>query len=179
MRVVVATASVVVLGVLVGSASASGSGSPAGGTIRFFAPGNDSATGTIAITGAIGDYGKTLSHDKNGKADANGNFVQLTLQKGSFGVDVTKLNAKLNKAPGNVNKTTCSFSFIGSGLGTLYNGTGLYKGISGTVTITVSFFAVGPRFISGKKQGNCDFRNSSKPLAQYGSIIGTGTVKFS
>jgi hypothetical protein len=47
----------------------------------FVTPGNGAAA-TILITGAIGDYGKTLTIDKNGKTDSNGNYVKMTLREG-------------------------------------------------------------------------------------------------
>jgi hypothetical protein len=73
----------------------------------------------------------------------------------------------------------CSFAFTASGPVTLFNGAGLYKGISGTVNITISFVGVGPRFTSGTKKGKCNFSNIAKPLASSGAISGRGTVKFS
>ena len=99
-------------GVLIASTAAAGANTPSGGLVKIFVtPSNDGIHGPIVVTGAIGDYGQTFSMDKNGKADANGNFVRITLQKGTFEVDSTALNAKLSKAPGTSNNTTCSFSF--------------------------------------------------------------------
>lgn len=182
MRVAMSALSVVVLGALVGNASAFGSstsGTPAGGPLRVFATSGNGATGTIVVTGAIGDYGKQLQMDKNGKANANGGYVEITLKKGTFEVNATTLNAKLAKAPGTFDKATCSFSVTESAPTTLFNGTGLYKGISGTVNITVNFAGVGPRYASGKNKGQCIKSNNAKLLAQYSAIIGAGTVKFS
>ena len=50
------------------------------------------AAGKIVITGAIGDYGKTVNIDQNGNTDPNGSFVKVTLQKGSFEVNATTLD---------------------------------------------------------------------------------------
>jgi hypothetical protein len=50
-----------------------------------------------AAEGAIGDHGKTLSTDKNGKPDSNGDFDKPTSQKGSFEVDATALNTRTSK----------------------------------------------------------------------------------
>src|SRR5437763_8089541 len=114
------------------------------GKIRIFADASsEGPVSKILITGAIGDYGTATSIDKNGKIDQNGNYVKIALKKGTFEINSTALNAKLNKAPGVFNKTTCSFSFTGSGGVTLFNGTGLYKGISGSAQITLSSAASG------------------------------------
>src|ERR1039457_2695430 len=48
--------------------------SPAGGCVKIFAAPSNGAGGTILITGAIGDYGKALTIDKNGKTDSNGDY---------------------------------------------------------------------------------------------------------
>lgn len=58
--------------------------------------------------------------------------------------------------------------------------TGLYKGISGTLSDTVTYAAVVPRYTSGKEKGQCTFTsNSIQPLDQISSFTGSGTVKFS
>lgn len=176
-----AGAAVALAGALLSVATAANTAStPAGGPIQLQATASDSPYGTIVVAGAIGDYGKTRSMDKNGKTNANGNFVEITLQKGSFEVDSTALNKKTANTPPTVNdKTTCSFGFTGSGPVKLFNGTGLYKGISGTATITIAFVGVGPRYTSGTKKGQCNPSNSAKPLASSGTISGRGTVRFS
>jgi hypothetical protein len=166
--------------VLGGSALATPrSGAVSSGKIRIFADASsDGPVSKILITGVIGDYGTATSMDKNGKVDQNGNYVKIALKKGTFEIDSTALNAKLNKAPGVFNKTTCSFSFTGSGGVTLFNGTGLYKGISGSAEVTLSFGGIGPRLTTGAHKGACNPSQNAKSLSQYGAIIGTGIVKF-
>jgi hypothetical protein len=61
---------------------------------------------------------------------------------------------------------------------TLFNGTGLYAGISGTLRITQMFAAVGPPYKTGPKAGQCNMSNDAQPLAIYGALTGKGTVKF-
>ena len=118
------------------------------------ATGGNGPAGTIIITGAIGDYGKTLSIDRNGKADNNGNYVEdSTLQKGTFEVNSTVLNAKTNHARPAVDTATCSFRFAGTAPVTLFNGTGLYEGIKGKVLITVSYGGVGSLLPKRTAQG--------------------------
>ena len=158
MRVAMAALGCMVVGsVLIGGSAAFGAGMPAGGPVTIHVtPSPDGIHGPIVITGAIGDHGQTTSIDKNGKPDANGNFVRITLKKGTFEVNSTALNAKTAKAQPTVNRSTCSFDFTGTGPVTLFNGTGLYAGISGTLSITITFAGVGPLYTSGKHKGQCN-----------------------
>ncbi len=181
MRFLGATTTIVILAVVLGGGSALGSARatmPAGGPVYIHATGGNGPAGSIVITGAIGDYGKTLSIDRNGKTDSNGNYVRITLQHGTFEVDSTTLNAKTNHARPSVDRATCSFRFTGTGPVTLFNGTGLYKGIKGKVMITISFGGIGPFYKSGPHKGQCNMSDSAPLLAQYGSISGPGTVAF-
>jgi hypothetical protein len=164
-----------------GATTAFGStGGPANGVIQVFVhpTNNTGLRGSIVVTGAIGDYGKYLSINQAGKADANGDFVRITLQKGGFEVNSTALNAIASKAQPTFDSTTCSGFLEVSGPNTLLDGTGLYAGISGTITVTETAAYVGPRYKSGKNKGQCDVSNSSQPLASYSSITGVGPVTF-
>ena len=180
MRVVKLALGVATLGsALMAAAASFGASMPAGGPIQVFVtPNPDGIHGPIVISGAIGDYGQTLSMDKNGKPNANGNFVRITLQKGTFEIDSTALNAKTAKVQPTFNKAGCSYLFSGTGPVTVYNGTGLYKGISGTLNITLTFAGLAPVVKSGKHAGQCNTGNNVAPLATYSSITGSGTVKF-
>jgi hypothetical protein len=152
---------------------------PAGGSVKIFATPNNGAGGTILITGAIGDYGKTLTIDKNGKTDSNGDYVKITLHKGTFEVNSTTLNAKANKAQPTIYKATCSAQLSVTAPVTLFNGTGLYQGITGTVNITETYAIIGPLYTSGKNKGQCNLSNNAQPIGQWGSITGSGRVSFS
>jgi hypothetical protein len=178
-KVVKLAVAATVLASLVGGSIASAATSPAGGAIRVFVTNTSDTKGKILVTGAIGDYGTTLSTNKNGKVNANGNYEQIKLKQGSFEVNGTQLNKDLNHGKSEVNKSTCSQEFSGSGPATLFNGTGLYTGISGTVKITVTFAGIAPRFASGAKKGQCNFSENAEPLGIYQSITGVGKVKFS
>ena len=70
-----------------------------GGPIELYATTGSSPSGTVVIAGAIGDFGSTLTTDKNGKPDITGNYVRLTLRKGTFELDATELNAITSKKP--------------------------------------------------------------------------------
>ncbi len=182
-RVAKAAFGIAVLGnLLFSGASAVGAATlraPAGGAVKIFATvSGNGLSGPILFVGAIGDYGKYLTVDQNGKADVNGNFVKITLKKGAFEVNSTTLNAAANKMQPAVNATTCSGSISVTDPVTLLDGVGMYKGIAGTVNITETFAFVLPTFTSGAKKGQCNESNNSQPIAQYGSITGAGTVTF-
>jgi hypothetical protein len=170
------------VGVLAGVASAAAPTPPAGGVVEVYVTPPASFNGAvfkIVVIGAIGDYGTATSIDKDGKVDSNGNYVKIRLKKGTFEVNSVALNKKTNNAPPTlVNRTTCSYGFGASGPVTLFNGTGLYTGISGTLRITQTFAAVGPPYKSGPKKGQCNMSNNAQPAAIYGSITGKGIVKF-
>jgi hypothetical protein len=61
---------------------------------------------------------------------------------------------------------------------TFVSGTGLYKGISGTVSLTETAAFILPRYTSGKNKGKCNESNSAAPLAEWGALSGSGTVSF-
>jgi hypothetical protein len=183
MRVAKAAVSVAVIGsVLLGSTPAFAAtvpSTPAGGSVKLFATPSNGLHSTILMTGAIGDYGNALSIDKNGTPDSNGNYVKVTLQKGGFEINSTTLDPKANKAQPTFNTATCSAWLSVAGPVTLFNGTGLYTGIAGTLTVTETAAFILPLFTSGKNKGKCNASNNAQPLKQYTSIVGTGTVSFS
>jgi hypothetical protein len=165
-------------GVAIGAASAGVA--PKGGPIALYATiSATNAPGKIVLAGAIGDWGKVVSVDENGKPSDNGNFVKVTLRKGTFEIDATALNKKMaNPRPQVASDATCSVAASGSGPVKLFNGTGLYQGISGTANVTMTFMGVGNRYQSGAKKGQCDHNDSTPPLAMLGSVTGRGTVHF-
>jgi uncharacterized membrane protein len=184
MRVVKAAVSVAVLGnLLLGGASAFAAATPStpvGGSVRVFVTPGNGGGGKIVIAGAIGDYGKTVNINKNGTADPNGNYAKVTLQKGTFEVNKTALNTKMNNAQPMVNNlNTCSAVISGTAPVTVLDGTGRYTGITGTVNVTVTEAFVLPFYTSGKHKGQCNEGNSGQPVAFFESVIGTGTVSFS
>jgi len=152
---------------------------PAGGSVKVFAtPEGNGLHTSVLFTGAIGDHGQALTINKDGKANANGNYVKVTLRQGTFELNSTALNAKANKTQPTGNAATCSGSLAVTGPISIFGGTGLYAGIGGTLTVTVTFAFEGPRYTSGAKKGQCNESNSAEPVAQYSSIVGAGSVKF-
>lgn len=165
---------------LIFATAASGTGMPAGGSVKLFAipEDNSSLHTTVLFTGAIGDHGQALTINKNGTPDANGNYVKVTLKHGTFEINATALNAKANRTQPVGNSTTCSAALSVTGPVSLFDGTGLYTGITGTLNITETFAFILPRFTSGTRNGKCNESNSAQPVAQYSSITGNGAVKF-
>jgi hypothetical protein len=152
---------------------------PNGGPIALFATVGNGPSGKIVVAGAIGDWGTAVSIDKNGRRDEHGNYVKVTLRKGSFEIDSTALNkATASPRPQVASDKTCSISTSGSAPVTLFNGTGLYKGISGTLKVTLSFAGVGRRYQSGPNKGQCLHSDTEPPLAMLGSVTGRGTIHF-
>ena len=155
--------------VLAAGAGAAGKSGP----IQIYVTGT-TVTSPIIVTGVVTDYGKATSVTKTGKPDENGNYEKIVLRKGGFWVDATALNKKINNDPATIDKKNCFFAFKGSGPTKLINGTGAYAGISGNVTVTVNFVAVGPRLENGK----CNLSNNAAPAAQYGVVTGAGTASY-
>ena len=146
---------------------------PKGGKVRVFVTNTSATKGKILVTGAIGDYGTTISQNANGKVDPNGNFEKVKLKQGGFIVNATALNKKLNHAKTEFNKSNCSIVFSGTGPVTLGGGTGAYTGMSGTARITVTFGGILPKTAKG-----CSTASNAPLHGQYQSITGTGTVSF-
>jgi hypothetical protein len=141
------------------------------GAIQIYVSGT-TVTTPILITGAITDYGKATSVTKAGKPDENGNYERIVLKKGTFWVDATALNKKLNGVKPTIDMANCYFAFKGSGPTSLIKGTGAYAGISATIDVTLNFVGIGPRLPNGK----CNTKVA--PLAQYGDVTGSGTASY-
>ena len=152
---------------------------PVAGVVQIYSTPGNGVRSPIDLTGAIGDYGTSLEMTGSGAPSVSGNFVKLTLHKGTFKVNKTKLDQKSNKTNPTLNQATCSGYLKVTAPVTVFDGTGLYQGISGSVDITITFGFVLPRFASGAHKGQCNLSNNAQPLAQWGTITGTGLVRFS
>lgn len=60
----------------------------------------------------------------------------------------------------------------------ILDGTGMYKGIKGTLMLTETFAGYGPFYTTGAHKGQCNTSPNATPTAQWGSVTGVGTVKF-
>jgi hypothetical protein len=174
----------VAAGALLAGASAAGfaTAAPAkapGGTIHFWVTPGKGAVDKIVITGAIGDYGTATSITKSGKVDQNGDYVKLALRNGGFKVNAVAFDAKASRQAPTLDRATCSAWTAIHGTITVFNGTGAYAGISGTLTIQTSYAMIGPLHKTGPHKGTCNLSNNAAPVAQFsGSITGSGKVTF-
>src|SRR5262249_14799761 len=169
-------ASFAILAAVVGSA---GAAAPAPGPVAFYAHAGDGTSQKVVFVGAVGDYGKAINVNKHGKVYPNGNYVELKLHKGTFELDSTAVNQAIraDHQPLVGSRETCSAAFSATAPVTFFNGTGLYKGISGTANVTVTFGGVSPRYKTGPHKGQC-LGNNPNPAANFGVVLGQGTVSF-
>ncbi len=123
--------------------------------------------GSIVITGAIGDSGT----DQSG-VSANAN--RIVLSKGSFDVDTTAIQKKFSIAKPTGSPTNCAVVLAATAPATLFDGTGAYKGITGTVSITIASAAVLPKTSNGK----CDESPNAVAVGEVTISQGSGTITF-
>jgi hypothetical protein len=171
-----ALAAAAIVGGLVGPTAAA---APAGGPIELYADAGNAGSQHIVFVGAIGDYGTATNVNQNGKPNPNGNYVKAKLKKGTFMINVTAMNKVINSVqdPQVGSHATCSAAFTGSAPVTFLNGTGLYKGISGTANVTLTFGGVSPRYTAGPKKGQCK-QGDQNLRSSFGFVTGQGTVNF-
>jgi hypothetical protein len=158
------------------SALAAASSTPASGNIVALIHSNGSGSSSIIVTGAIGDSGTTTDTSASGQVQALGDYAKVTLSQGGFMVNKTKLETATQKLQPPINQTTCSAAFSVTEPVSLYDGTGLYKGIAGTLKVNEFEAFVSPRYTSGKNAGKCNF--NATPTAVSGLIVATGSVSF-
>jgi hypothetical protein len=166
---------VLLAGLFLGGAAAFGQ-SPSGGALQVWGTPANNGGGAVVITGAIADSGKSANANASGVASKKGNYKLLYLKKGTILLNGTQLNKDLNNSstpPTTFNSTTCSGTFVVTDPVPVVSGTKAYAGITGTVNITVTFAIVLPL-----TKGKCNTSTNANPIAQYGSISGSGTVSF-
>lgn len=151
-------------------ATSGAAGAATSGTFRYWAEATQGGTSNLIITGSIGDYGKSFNVNAQGKDDSNGNYELVKLQHGTFLFNKTNFDEADSKTNFPINKTTCSAGGSVTGTATIVSGTGEYKGITGTLTITLSDSWV----ISDTTK--CS--GSNKILDQYAYVSGTGTASY-
>jgi hypothetical protein len=140
-----------------------------GGVVHVYESGSAATgLGQDVFTGAFTDYGV----DHAGVAD-NGEINKIVLSKGSFEVNVAKLDTSL--APTTDDQQTCTLVLKGTAPTTLLDGTGSYAGISGSVTVTEQVALIFPKL----KNGKCNESQTAKPIAGPYWVTGSGTVSFS
>jgi hypothetical protein len=159
-----------------GALASQASAGQAGGAIDMFVQPAGDGTGKILFSGAIGDAGTTRNVDRDGKPDRNGGYARASLGKGTLLIDKKALDLAGTKVSPKVNGATCSAGFSVSARVTLLDGTGSYKGVSGTIKATEFFGFVVARSTSGSTRGRCDLNGPVR--SALGVIVGTGTVSF-
>lgn len=133
---------------------------------------NDGAASTVILTGGIGDFGAAVSVDANGAVNPNHDSdLLLALSQGTFRLDVAELDravaAVMSTFPpdrrscsGTV-RTTAPVPIVAG------SGTGAYRAIRGTFTLTVTVAEVDAK-------ANCG--PGSAFLDQVVVTAGPGTV---
>jgi hypothetical protein len=165
---------VAVLGAALAVSGVSVAGAAAGGAVQIWGTPANGGGGHVVFTGAIADSGRAANADAAGKPTKTGGYKLLTLRKGTILLNGKRLKAALNNPkPSAFNSTTCSGDFVAKARSPIVSGTGAYAGISGTFHVTVTFAIVLPL-----TKGKCNTNTSANPVAEYGSISGTGTVSF-
>ena len=145
----------------------------AGGRIELFTPFTAKVRAPALVTGAIGGYGMFVSVDRQGHPDANGDFARFELKHGSFEIDGRTLISHLHPVARSF--ASCSAVLVGSGPVRVFDGTGAYRGIHGTLRATSRGGLLGPRDSSGK----CVRSDRVPPLDVLGTLDMSGTVSFS
>jgi hypothetical protein len=154
------------------------------GTVHVFDYGDGAGVGgTVVLTGAIGDSGSADSIDANGTPDAQNNTeVLLALVQGSFSISVVGLDKKIGSAFNQFrpSHSTCSGYLTVTGATPIVagSGTGAYTGISGGFVLTLMIAEIGPKYGSGKQEGQCNTSNSGQTVAEAFMVSGSGTVSF-
>ena len=157
------------------SGSAATKRTTAAGTVHLLDYSNsDAAQSSVILTGAIGDFGEAMSQHANGAIDLEHTAdLNLALTQGSFRIRIAGLDRKVVTAFKRLHfdTSTCSGNVSVAGRSPIVegSGTGSYKGISGSFTLTVTIAEIVPR---SKCNASGAFR------AQAIVITGSGIVSF-
>ncbi len=132
--------------------------------------------GTVLLTGAVADYGKSVATNAGGKPTPQGTYRELELTKGTFLVDIASLEQAIDTTFSHAafNMTTCSVSITVSGAIKIVSGTKAYSGITGSLMLTGSIAEIAPR----TKSGACTTKTSTRPVATFTEFTGSGTVSL-
>jgi len=147
----------------------------AGSTVHFtgYSKNSDGPGLTVILTGAIGDYGPAVTVHPNGTIDPeHTSELRLELRNGSFRLNIAGLDKKIVSATSHWPSTpTCSFhlSLRAATPVVAGSGTGSYRGISGTLNMTIMIDEVDIKPCPG---------GTSRFLTQLIVMAGSGTVSF-
>ena len=126
----------------------------------------------VILTGAVGDYGLGLTVYPNGKIDPrHTSEMQLKLTHGSFRLSIASLGKKIVSAFRHFpdNTSTCSGTVTAAAAAPVVagSGTGLYRGISGSFSMTATIDEVDARPV-------CN--GTGKFLSQVILMVGSGAI---
>lgn len=126
------------------------------------------------VTGAIGDYGPGVTVLPNGTVDPeHRSQLELNMRHGSFRISIVEIDKDIIKAYSNwpSNQATCSghIGFTAPAPVVPGTGTGAYRGITGSFSLTVTIDEVDVKPVC----------NGTSPfLSQVVLLEGTGTVSY-
>lgn len=137
---------------------------------------NDGPDVTAIVTGAIGDYGEGVSIYPNGKVDPDHDSeLELRLSRGTFrlaeaALDKRFISAFLHTFP--TDAATCSGTLTVTGTVPIIpgSGTGAYRGVRGSFTVSMTIDEVDGR--------SADCNGTGAFLGQAIVITGPGSVTF-
>lgn len=172
----------VTLGTLLVGAEAVSAQPSTSGTIKVWAVASVNSKNKpspVVITGAFADYGRTQAVNSSGKPDSNGNYVKVSLKRGTFRVNIKQLNSAFSSmgVPSDYNSSNCSASYSAGPVAVPIvggTGTGSYKGITGSINMTATVAVILPR----SSNGSCGSNSNANPVAAWGEITGSGTVSI-
>jgi hypothetical protein len=147
----------------------------AGGTVHFigYSQNSDGPDFTVIVTGAIGDYGSAVTVLPDGTIDpGHTSELRLALKNGSFRLNIVHLHENLENVTTHYQSTpTCSFHASATAATPVVpgSGTGLYRGISGSVNVTVTSDEVDVKPCPG---------GTSRFISQLIFVTGSGTISF-
>jgi hypothetical protein len=158
------------------AAAATAATRPAAGTVHLidYSINTDGPYLHAILTGAIGDYGPAVTVHPDGQVDPqHTSQLRLNLTHGTFRLDIVALDKQIVRAYSHwpVDRATCSgsISFTIAVPVVPGSGTGLYWGIGGSFSVTVTIDEVDVKPV-------CN--GTSRFLSQVILMTGTGTVSF-
>ena len=96
------------------------------------------------------------------------------LSNGSFEVNTGAIQKKFSASRAKGNPTKCGVVLAATAPATLFDGTGAYAGIKGTVILTISSAAV----LTRSPNGTCDESPKAVALGEVTISQGSGTISF-
>jgi hypothetical protein len=137
---------------------------------------NDGPKSVVVLSGVIGDYGEAVRTSTGSSSNDEDDELDVVLTRGSFRLDITRVEGKLRGAIFGAfptNSSTCSGQVMVAGTApiVLGSGTGAYKGLNGTFKMNITINEV-------EKWPSCPKTDTSPFLAQTVFLSGSGSVSL-